>query len=147
MGHVVPAELQALSLYALDAKLCARWAEVYPLWQETYKGVDILGEIRKAHTWEVCNPDKRKRLRVPFINNWLSRAQESQHRASQQQGLKYVKPYIPPEGSGRKTFSCERCKDKGIVPTKTVTRWGETVDAYAPCTPCQEKLKQARYGR
>lgn len=132
----VPAELLGLTLYATDAKLCQKWGEVYPLWQQTYKGINVLQEIRKAHAWEVTNPDKRKSLRVSFLNNWLSRAQTSQHRYEQDRAsMKQVGRYIP-SGKLYGTPNCARCHDTGLVPSEIVTRWKEKVPAMAKCPAC-----------
>lgn len=135
----VPAELSGLSLYAHDVKLCQRWSEVYPVWQQTYKGINVLQEIRKAHAWEVTNPDKRKSLRVSFLNSWLSRAHTAQHRYEQDRAsMKQVGRHIP-SGSPYKPPSCTRCQDTGLVPTKVVTRWKEEVSAMGRCPACAFK--------
>lgn len=136
MSHQVPAELQALSLYALDAKLCAGWAEAYPLWLETYKGINVLQEVKKAHTWEVCNPDRRKTQRIRFLNNWLCKTHAEWHQRQQQQGLKFVGRHIP---DLKKPIDCKRCLDKGVVPATMTTRWGEERPAMARCPDCAFK--------
>lgn len=129
----VPAELAGLSLYRLDEKLCERWAEVYPEWLRTYKGIDVLQEIRKAHAWEICNPDQRKKLRVAFLNSWLSRGHEAWHRRQQEQGLKFVGRYIP---KSNQPILCKRCQDSGLVPSTVKNRWGEELPAMAKCPDC-----------
>jgi hypothetical protein len=135
----VPAELQGLTLYATDAKLCARWAEVYPIWLETYKGINVPQEIRKAHAWEVVNPDKRKSLRVSFLNSWLSRAHTSQNRYEQDRAsMKQVGRHIP-SGSPYREPVCARCRDTGLVPGEIVTRWGEKLPAMGKCPACAFK--------
>jgi hypothetical protein len=113
-NHVVPAELQGLSLYRMDQKLCEKWAAVYPEWVKAYRGIDILQEIRKAHVWEVSNPEQRKRLRVPFLNSWLNRAHTSWHQRQQQTGVKHV-----PKGSPYAAPKCPTCNDAGVIPTGT----------------------------
>lgn len=133
MAHVVPAELQGLSLYRLDEKLCEKWAEVYPVWKDAYRGIDILYEIKKAHTWEVCNPDRRKTKRVQYLNNWLSRAHGEWHRRQQEQGLKFVGRHIPDQ---RDPVRCKTCKDTGLTPAKIKNRWGEEVPAMGKCLDC-----------
>lgn len=135
----VPAELQGLSLYKTDAKLCQRWSEVYPVWLETYKGINVLQEIRKAHAWEVTHPDQRKTIRVSFLNSWLNRAHTAQHRYEQERAsLKHVGKHTP-SGSPYKSPSCTRCHDTGLVPSQIVTRWGEQVSAMGRCPACAFK--------
>ena len=136
MPHQVPAELQRLSLYALDEKLCLRWAEVLPVWKETYKGIDILYEVQKAHTWEICKPEERKTNRVAFLNGWLSRAHGDWHRHQQERGLKFVGRHIP---DSKKPISCKRCLDNGVVPATMKSRWGEDLPAMARCPDCAFK--------
>lgn len=48
-------------------------------WQESYPGVDVLGECRKARQWCIDNGSKRKTAAgMPkFLNSWLSRAQNA----------------------------------------------------------------------
>lgn len=136
MSHQVPVELQGLSLYVLDEKLCAGWAEAYPLWAQTYKGIDLMMEIRKAHTWEVCNPAERKTLRIRFLNNWLSRAHSDWHRRQQERGVKFVGRHIP---DSKRPISCKRCLDNGLIPSTIKTRWGEDQPAMARCPDCAFK--------
>ena len=47
-------------------------------YQETYPGLNVDQELRKARQWLTDNPKKRKTLRgMPaFLNNWLNRAQD-----------------------------------------------------------------------
>jgi len=66
--------LRNLQLYAVDAKLCARWPELIRTWEGTYLGMDVIAEVKKAHAWEVANPKKRKKDRAAFLGSWLSRA-------------------------------------------------------------------------
>lgn len=46
-------------------------------WKETYPACDIKTELKKAKGWLVGNPNKKKKNYMRFINNWLSRRQES----------------------------------------------------------------------
>lgn len=48
-------------------------------WQESYPGVDVLGECKKARQWCIDNPAKRKTASgmTKFLNSWLSRAQNA----------------------------------------------------------------------
>ena len=71
-----PPELQDLELYRDDEKLKKRWAELLPAWVTAHPGIDVMAEIRKAHSWEVSNPTKRKKDRARFLGGWLGRAQD-----------------------------------------------------------------------
>lgn len=53
--------------------------EKIALWEETYPAVDIRQELKKMVAWCDSNPTKRKTRRgiERFINNWLSRTQDS----------------------------------------------------------------------
>lgn len=72
----IPDELAGLTLYAADAKLCKRWAELKTAWQQACPGIDVLAEVRKAHAWEVANPKKVKKDRARFLGSWMNRAQD-----------------------------------------------------------------------
>lgn len=50
--------------------------------KELYPAVDIEQELRKMKGWLISNPSKRKTKRgiMRFINNWLSRCQDSGHK-------------------------------------------------------------------
>lgn len=52
----------------------------YDEYKETYPGLDVDGEFRKAKQWCVDNPAKRKTAggMGKFLNGWLSRAKSSQ---------------------------------------------------------------------
>jgi len=69
----VPRELASLELYAADVKLCALWPQLLPAWRQAFPGVDVLLEVRRAHAWEVSNPQRRKVVRSRFLRNWLSK--------------------------------------------------------------------------
>lgn len=53
--------------------------EKISLWENTYPAVDVEQELRKMIAWCDSNPTKRKTRRgiERFINNWLSRTQDS----------------------------------------------------------------------
>ena len=53
--------------------------EKISLWENTYPAVDVRQELRKMVAWCDSNPAKRKTRRgiERFINNWLSRTQDS----------------------------------------------------------------------
>lgn len=57
-------------------KLWRDFEELLAGWRKAYPGVDIPREIRKAHAWELSNPEKRKVNRVRFLNSWLARQQD-----------------------------------------------------------------------
>ena len=48
-------------------------------WSESYPGVDVLAECKKARQWTIDNPTKNKTANgMPaFLSRWLSRAQDS----------------------------------------------------------------------
>lgn len=56
--------------YGVTAAQVAGWSEAYP-------GVDVAGEVRKAHAWLEANPKRRKTHRgcPAFLVRWLGRAQ------------------------------------------------------------------------
>lgn len=53
----------------------------YAEWVELYPAVDIMQELRKMKGWLDSNPTRRKTIKGirRFINNWLSKAQDSPH--------------------------------------------------------------------
>lgn len=53
--------------------------EKIALWENTYPAVDVKQELKKMIAWCDSNPTKRKTRRgiERFINNWLSRTQDS----------------------------------------------------------------------
>ena len=71
-----PPDLSGLELYAADKRLCEKWDVFKAAALQAYPGVDLLAEVTKAHAWETANPTRRKRDRVRFLNQWLSRAQD-----------------------------------------------------------------------
>lgn len=48
-------------------------------WAEAYPGVDVVAEVRKAKSWIVGNPAKKKTAggMPAFLNRWLSKAQNN----------------------------------------------------------------------
>lgn len=48
----------------------------YDEWTETYPGVNVLFELRKAKQWLTDNPSKQKRNVVSFLSRWMARAQD-----------------------------------------------------------------------
>jgi len=72
----VPDDLENLELYRQDDKLCERWESFRDASETAYPGVDVVAEVAKAHSWEVANPARRKKNRLAFLNNWLTRAQD-----------------------------------------------------------------------
>ncbi len=72
-----PPELKGLQLYEKDPVLRRQWPELMDAWKESFPGVDIAREIKKAHAWEVANPRRRKtsRGRPRYLYQWLERAQ------------------------------------------------------------------------
>jgi hypothetical protein len=49
------------------------------LWQDTFPGIDVAQELKKARTWAVNNKAKRKTAggMMKFLNGWMERAQNS----------------------------------------------------------------------
>ncbi len=74
--YTVPVALRGLKLYEKDERLCKRWDALYAAAQAAYPGVDLLGELRSAHAWEVANVTRRKKDRARFLNMWWAKAQD-----------------------------------------------------------------------
>lgn len=53
-------------------------------WKDSYPGVDVLSECRKARQWCIDNPTKRKTFKgmAGFISRWLARAQNDGKRTA-----------------------------------------------------------------
>ena len=81
MATEIPSELKGLALYEKDEKLCSQWGGLLPAWKLAYPGVDVVAEVRKAHAWEVSNPQNQKKNRGRFLANWLQRAQDAPRKA------------------------------------------------------------------
>lgn len=45
-------------------------------WEETFIGLDVKTEIRKAYNWLLSNPHRQKSRFVAFVNNWLNKSYE-----------------------------------------------------------------------
>lgn len=71
----IPSELQGLELYETDERLIKEWPSLLPTWRDTYPGIDVFAEVKKAHVWEVTHPKNRKRNRPAFLNSWFKKAQ------------------------------------------------------------------------
>lgn len=61
------------SFVGLDAYL--------PLWQQTYPGIDVADQCRRAAAWLATNP-KRYKDYARFLNGWLSRCEPSHRPAA-----------------------------------------------------------------
>lgn len=48
-------------------------------WQNLFQGIVVLNEIKKAKSWCINNPERRKTKRgiLKFLNSWLMKAQDS----------------------------------------------------------------------
>lgn len=86
--------LIGLDLYTKDQRLLEGIWKVDKAWMSAFPGVDIGAEIKKAHSWEMANPSKRKIKRIAFLNNWLSR-QQDKPKTGDQHGT-HVSPSISP---------------------------------------------------
>lgn len=125
----VPRELAGMRLYAVDEKLLARWDELIPCWRQSYPGVDVLLEIRKAHSWELCNPANRKKDRVRFLNKWLSRAQDNAVKTGKPV-MRFVPQSVPKD-------PCPACGGSALVDVEAINRWGEKFIAKGQCGVCR----------
>jgi hypothetical protein len=45
-------------------------------WKETYPGIDVDVELKRAAAWALANPKNRKSNWERFLNNWLRNAQD-----------------------------------------------------------------------
>ena len=73
----VPDDLRGLTLYEADKRLCSKWSYLLDEWRNAFPGVNVLNEVRRAHAWEVSNPERQKKDRLRFLYKWLSQAQDS----------------------------------------------------------------------
>lgn len=78
--HHIPFELLEYELYAKDPHLCANWSKLLGVWNGTYPGVNVLREIKSAHSWQLSDPKRQKTKQARFIDNWLRRAQDNANR-------------------------------------------------------------------
>lgn len=47
------------------------------IWREAFPACDINHELKKMTSWLIANPEKKKKNYKRFINNWLSKQQDS----------------------------------------------------------------------
>ena len=73
--------LQVISFTLNDKTEYPVYDKDYAEWVELYPAVDIMQELRKMKGWLDSNPTRRKTVKGirRFINNWLSKAQDSPH--------------------------------------------------------------------
>lgn len=92
--------------------------EKITMWKATYPAVDVEQELRKMGAWCDSNPTRRKTKRgiEKFINNWLSRTQDS----GGSKGLKGVK-----ETGGNNVYDTD-AGWKHLVRTVTETKCNST---------------------
>lgn len=71
--------LQVISLTLNDKTEYPVYDKDFAEWVELYPAVDIMQELRKMKGWLDSNPTRRKTVKGirRFINNWLSKAQDS----------------------------------------------------------------------
>ena len=74
---IVPEELKGLNLYENNENLLKLWPELIEAWKNAFPGINIIAEVKAAHAWEVANPKRRKVDKARFLQNWMSRAQDS----------------------------------------------------------------------
>lgn len=80
-GPAMPADFEGLELYQDGSlrgvkRLWERWESLKAGAEQTWPGIDVAFEMRKAHAWEVANPARRKVDKVRFLNSWFNRAQD-----------------------------------------------------------------------
>lgn len=67
-----------LTIEAIRGETWALTPELLAAWEDTYPGIDVLAEGRRARAWLDANPTRRKTRRgmKRFLVNWLNRAQD-----------------------------------------------------------------------
>ena len=120
----VPPELAGLELYEGDARLLKRWPELLRSWQRSYPGVDIAGEIAKAHAWEVEHPGKRKKDRAAYLGRWLRRCEEGARNQSVESNAELEAAFV-------------RVRDSGVL--DQVEREAQALEAARRAESAQEK--------
>ena len=69
-----PPPIRGLKLYEADEKLLSDFWTRYAAWCQAFPGLDVTGEIRRAHAWELAQPPRqRKKNRARFLTTWLKR--------------------------------------------------------------------------
>lgn len=129
-----PLVLADLELYAADSTLCRALPKLLPQWAKAYPGIDVTGEIRKAHVWELANPTKRKVDRPRFLNTWLGKAQDNSGRQAPAKLAHGPVVQKAPEGP-----KCARCNGVGLCSQKEHRDGYGDVDASFQCPDCGGK--------
>jgi len=111
----IPPELADLELYAADQKLCTAWEGLIRAWRQSFPRMNILAEVRKAHAWEVANPERRKRRRGAYLNGWISRS----HQDRSDRGR--LEPTTGATAADIVSQKCELCKGQSFVYESTGT--------------------------
>lgn len=85
--------LEGMPIFRRDKKLTERINLLVSEWALAYPNVNIIEQMKWAHSWLVTHPERPKKLLARFINNWLmsneQRYQEKKH-IQQNVGGKYV---------------------------------------------------------
>ncbi len=103
----IPPELQDLPLYREDKRLHRKWPELLPAWKAACPGIDVMAQVRRAHAWEVGNPQRRKRNRPRFLTNWMNSAQDAP-RAQNESGRRADAPA---------PHTCQKCGKENVALT------------------------------
>ncbi|MCU0916981.1 MAG: hypothetical protein MUC88_20825 [Planctomycetes bacterium] len=63
-----------LMLFEDDKTIQERGDALLKNWKDAYPNVNVEAEIRKAHSWLISNPRRRKKNLSRFLNNWIKSA-------------------------------------------------------------------------
>jgi hypothetical protein len=72
----VPEDLRDAPLLFEDPSLVKRWNELQGRWRRQCPAVEVKKEIARAHNWLVDHPERRRKNKVRYLDNWMQRAQE-----------------------------------------------------------------------
>lgn len=67
------------------------WPDMRAAFESAFPGLDLIGELRKAHAWEISNPGRRKSDLVSFLCAWFMRANERLAGSGRGAGTRQVK--------------------------------------------------------
>lgn len=68
----IPEDLRGLELYEKNIELCENWNGLKKVWETCYPYLDIMVEVRKAHSTQYTNG--RRRDPKTYIQTWLNGA-------------------------------------------------------------------------
>lgn len=162
----IPAELRELELYAADKRLCQQWPRLVKSWKAAYPGLDIVGQVRLAHAWEMEHPERRKVRRDIFLGGWLRRNQDNprvpkhiQNLASQEERervelLGHIRRYVEAKVTDKEGEQWEVThigllhQTRGITPWSRISleslrRLGQRLGAGPSATSPQQQTRSA----